>query len=65
MTDLIIWAQNGENLINAVALIGAVIATLEIVSKLTPTAKDDSAVERIGKIWSKILSILPSNIKKK
>lgn len=41
-----------------VALVMAVLAVAELVVRLTPTEKDDGAVERIGKRVRKIMDML-------
>jgi len=47
-----------------VVVIGLAVGLAEAVVKLTPTKKDDGAVQRIGLIITYILRWIPSNIKK-
>jgi len=45
--------------------LGAVVAAAEVVVRITPTKKDDGAVERIGSVIKKLLDFFKvPNIKK-
>lgn len=47
------------------AILLAVVSVMEMVTRLTPTEKDDGAVERIGAVIRKVLDFLRiPNIKK-
>ena len=46
-------------------VLGAIVVVAELVVRMTPTEKDDSAVERIGGILRKIMDFLKvPNVKK-
>jgi len=54
--------SNYQDVLLAVA---AVVAAAEVVVRITPTKKDDGAVERIGKVVKKLLDFFKvPNLKK-
>ena len=53
--------DNKENLAAFVVLLGALVET---VNAMIPTPNKDSALEKIGRVISKITGKIPSNIKK-
>ena len=47
-------------------VLGGLVSVAEVVVRLTPTKKDDSAVERIGKLLRQVMDFLKiPNAKKK
>jgi hypothetical protein len=56
------WIE--QNYINVIQLMIAAVALAEIVTRLTPTKKDDGFIHRIGNTIDKLLIWFP-NIKKK
>lgn len=59
-----LWSWLVLNWPQLLMVIGSILGTLEVITKMTPTEKDDSFVEKMGKYWSKLTSLFPSNIKK-
>jgi len=59
-----LWTWLMKNWPQLVMVVGSVLAAAEVITKMTPTEKDDSFVEKIGKYWSKLTGMFPSNIKK-
>ncbi len=53
--------ENKENLAAFVILLGALVET---VNAMIPTPDKDSALEKFGRMLSKITGKLPSNVKK-
>ena len=53
--------SNKENLATFIILLGA---TVEALNALIPTPNKDSALEKVGRLLSKLTGKLPSNIKK-
>lgn len=47
-----------------VAIVLGLLTVAEMIVRLTPTQKDDGAVERLGKVIRKILDMLPIPNKK-
>lgn len=56
------FVSNKENI--AVALL-SIVGVAEVIVRLTPTEKDDGAVQRVGEVIKKILDFLKlPNVKK-
>jgi len=64
MQNLLAWTMN--NYMEVFAILGMLVAAAEAIVRLTPTKKDDGAVERVGNILRRIMDFLkiPKNIKK-
>lgn len=65
ITELIAYVSTHG--VTMVALVLALLTVAELVVRLTPTEKDDGAVERIGKKIHKVIDLLEKvfpNIKK-
>ena len=60
--NIINWAM--ENWLGISEVVAGLILVAEVIVKLTPTKKDDSALEKFGILWSKVTSLFPSNLKK-
>lgn len=61
--SIINWAM--DHWLEITEVVTGIILVAEIIVKLTPTEKDDSALERFGQLWSKVTKLFPSNIKSK
>ena len=56
------FVSNKENI--AIALL-SIVGVAEVIVRLTPTEKDDGAVQRVGEVIKKILDFLKlPNVKK-
>lgn len=55
-----------DHWLEVAALSSALLAVAEMITRLTPTKKDDGFVQRIGAALKKVFDILgiPNNIKK-
>lgn len=52
------WTWLQQNYFNIVALVTAMITLAEAVVRLTPTEKDDGAVQRAGEAIKKFLDLI-------
>ena len=61
--EVVTWLK--DNYQNLFLVLGGLVGVAEVVVRLTPTEKDDSAVERIGGILRKVMDFLkvPNNKK--
>ena len=61
--ELLKWVQS--NYENVLLVIAGLVGVAEVVVRITPTQKDDSAVERIGGVLRKVMDFLkvPNNKK--
>jgi len=57
MTEIWTWLM--ENYPQLLIVVSSLLATAEVIVKLTPTKSDDSALERIGSFWTKLISWIP------
>lgn len=54
-----------NNYMEVFAILGMLVAAAEAIVRLTPTKKDDGAVERVGNILRRVMDFLKiPNIKK-
>lgn len=65
MKEFIAWIM--EHYDDVGLVLAALVGVAELVVRLTPTQKDDGAVQRIGSIVKKVLDFLkvPNNLKDK
>ena len=54
------WQFLNDNWSEIFAVVTGLLMIAEVVVKLTPTESDDSALERVGRIWSKVTRLFPS-----
>lgn len=54
-----------ENYVNILLALAAIVAAAEAVVRVTPTEKDDGAIERVGKAIKFVMNALkiPNNLK--